>query len=116
MEAVLLVIHLIVAVAIIVIVLLQPAEAGDFMGGGGGGGMSNMAAPRRAVDVLARLTTGLGACFFLTSLLLAIISGHREEPKSILDSMPSAIEKSETQGKTQEKPAEPEKPTAPISK
>ena len=43
MEAVLLVIHLIVAIGIIVLVMLQPAEAGGFVGGGA----SNLMAPRR---------------------------------------------------------------------
>jgi preprotein translocase subunit SecG len=105
MESILLVIHLIVAVGIIAVVLVQPPEAGDFMSGGG----SNMAAPRRTADALTRVTGGLAACFFVTSLLLAIIAGHRAPAKSIIDAMPAAEQpaaKAET----------PKKPEAPISK
>ena len=83
MMSVILVIHLIVAVAIIAIVLVQPAEAGGFLGSSGS--MSNMLAPRRKGDTLTRLTTILAGIFFLTSLSLAIMAGHRGPAKSILD-------------------------------
>lgn len=85
MEAVLLVIHLIIALGIIILVLVQPAESGGFLGSGGS--MSNMLAPRRKGDVLTRTTAILATAFFCTSLLLAVIASHqphRERP-SILD-------------------------------
>ena len=83
MAAVLLVIHLIVAVAIIITILIQPSEAGGFMGNSGS--MSNMMAPRRGADVLTRMTTILAGLFFLTSLLLAISANQHPRAKSILD-------------------------------
>jgi preprotein translocase subunit SecG len=83
MEAVLLVIHLIIALAIIVIVMVQPSESGGFMGSSGS--MSNLGMPRRSADVMTRATTILAGCFFMTSLLLAIAAGHQPAPKSILD-------------------------------
>ncbi len=84
MEAVLLVIHLIIALGIIVLVLVQPAESGGFLGSGGS--MSNMMAPRRKGDVLTRMTGILATCFFVTSLLLAIIASHKPvHHNSILD-------------------------------
>jgi len=83
MQAVLLVIHLIVAVAIIVTILIQPSEAGGFMGSGGS--MANMMAPRRRGDVLTRTTTILAGLFFATSLLLAISANNQPVRKSILD-------------------------------
>jgi len=82
MEAVILVIHLIVALGIIAVVLVQPSEAGGFLGTGS---MSNLMAPRRGADALTRITTILAGCFFLTSLSLAIIAEHRGPSKSILD-------------------------------
>ena len=107
MEAVLLVIHLIVALGIIVMVLIQPSEAGGFLGNSGT--MSNMMAPRRSGDVLTRTTGILAACFFATSIFLAIFAGgtSTEQPKSILDALetPAAVTP----------PAEPETPKAPIS-
>lgn len=84
MEAVLLVIHLIIALGIIVLVLVQPAESGGFLGSGGS--MSNMMAPRRKGDVLTRMTGILATSFFVTSLLLAIIASHKPvHSNSILD-------------------------------
>jgi preprotein translocase subunit SecG len=82
MEAVILVIHLIVAVSLIIIILVQPSEAGGFMGSGS---MSNLMAPRRGADVMTRTTTILAGCFFATSLFLAIAANHHPASKSILD-------------------------------
>lgn len=126
MEAVLLVIHLIIALGIIVLVLVQPAESGGFLGSGGS--MSNMMAPRRKGDVLTRMTGILATCFFVTSLLLAIIASHRPVANdSILDAdgvaAPVAVEQpagddaaSEvTTDDTAQEPATEEVPKAPIS-
>lgn len=82
MEAVILVIHLIVAVSLIIVILVQPSEAGGFMGSGS---MSNMMAPRRSADIMTRTTTILAGCFFATSLFLAIAANHHPAAKSILD-------------------------------
>ena len=78
-----LVLHLIIALAIIIAVLLQPAEAGGLTGNAGS--MSNMMTPRRSADTMTRMTTILAGCFFLTSLLLAIMAGHRPKAEGILD-------------------------------
>ena len=94
MEAVILVIHLIVALGIIAVVLIQPSEAGGFLGSGGS--MSNMMAPRRSVDALTRLTTILAGCFFLTSLALAIMAERHGANKSILDAVPAVERKNTT--------------------
>lgn len=85
MEAVILVIHLIVAIAIICIVLIQPSESGGFLGNSGS--MSNMMMPRRSADVLTRATTILAGCFFVTSLVLAVMAGNRPAESSILDNV-----------------------------
>jgi preprotein translocase subunit SecG len=114
MEAVVLVIHLIVALGIIAVVLVQPSEAGGFLGNSGS--MSNMMAPRRSVDALTRITTILAGCFFLTSLALAIIAEHRSVGSSILDAAPAATPPG-AEKTAPAKAAEPEKekPVAPIS-
>jgi preprotein translocase subunit SecG len=84
MDAVVLVIHLIVALSIIAVVLIQPSEVGGFLGSSGS--MSNLMAARRSGDVLTRITTILAGIFFLTSLTLAIIAEHHSAAiKSILD-------------------------------
>lgn len=127
MEAVLLVIHLIIALGIIVLVLVQPAESGGFLGSGGS--MSNMMAPRRKGDVLTRMTGILATCFFVTSLLLAIIASHRPvQHNSILDAddaaAPVAVEQPagedaatdvKAEDAVEQEPATEEVPKAPIS-
>lgn len=124
MEAVILVIHLIVALAIIAVVLIQPAEAGGFLGSGSGS-MSNMMAPRRSADVLTRLTTILAGVFFLTSLVLAIMAENGgASKKSIIDAVAAQPQQQTAPAAAKEEaPAAPkpaaskkEKPTAPISK
>ena len=115
MEAVLLVIHLIIALGIIVVVLIQPSEAGGFLGSGGS--MSNMMAPRRSADALTRLTGILAAAFFVTSLLLAILAGNRPQEKSIMDELsatPAAAAGEETKQETPKQPEEAPAPQAPI--
>jgi preprotein translocase subunit SecG len=120
MEAVLLVIHLIIALAIIALVLIQPSESGGFLGNGGS--MSNVALPRRSGNPLTRATTILAGIFFLTSLLLASAAGHRPVQKSILDAavadQPAAVLTTEEAPAMpgEEPAAAPETPKAPISK
>lgn len=82
MEAVILVIHLIVAVGIIITILLQPSEAGGFVGNAGS--MSNMG-QRRSGNPLTRATTILAGIFFLTSIILAITAGRHPVQQGILD-------------------------------
>jgi preprotein translocase subunit SecG len=122
MESVILVIHLIVALAIVAVVLVQPAEAGGFMGNASS--MSNIMMPRRKGDVLTRMTTILATIFFMTSLTLAVIAGHKAvEKKSILDvqtEAPAAETTAPAPDATTLKEAAPapteKKPSAPISK
>jgi len=126
MEAVVLVIHLIVALAIIAVVLLQPSESGGFMGSSGS--MSNLMAPRRRGDALSRLTAILGGAFFITSLTLAILAGQRgtASRSSILDvqvDAPVAGKAADAPAAKAEEPKRPEnnkpannKPSAPISR
>jgi preprotein translocase subunit SecG len=132
MMSVILVIHLIVAVAIIAVVLVQPSEAGGFLGSSGS--MSNMMAPRRQGNALTRITAILAGVFFLTSMSLAVLAGHRGPAKSILDvptgepaatapaTTPAAAEKTapppDASTLKSVAPAKPQKkkPAAPISK
>lgn len=85
MQAVILVVHLVVALAIIALVLVQRSEGGG-LGIGGGGGMGNLMSPRGTANFLTRLTAILATVFMITSLTLAIMAGNSRMPeKSILD-------------------------------
>lgn len=71
MHAVLVVIHLFVAIGLVSVILLQRSEGGALgMGGGPGGVMSG----RAAGNVLTRTTTALGVVFFITSISLTIFT------------------------------------------
>lgn len=88
MEAVLLVIHLILALAIIGLVLLQRSEGGGLGIGGGGGGLGNVASAKSMNNVLTRATGICAAAFFCTSLALGVLAGqHSNAGKSILDKL-----------------------------
>ena len=91
METVVLVIHLLIAIGLVGAILLQKSEGGALgMGGGGGSGsMGGFMSGRAAGDLLTRTTAILAACFFLTSFVLAILSGAGNESASILDQAPS---------------------------
>jgi preprotein translocase subunit SecG len=62
MTAVILVIHLLLAIALVCVVLLQRSEGGA-LGMGGGGGMGGFMTGRATADLLTRTTTVLAACF-----------------------------------------------------
>ncbi|HKO07252.1 MAG TPA: preprotein translocase subunit SecG [Alphaproteobacteria bacterium] len=94
MQAVLVVIHVILAVALIAVVLLQRSEGGA-LGIGGGGGMSGFMTGRGASNLLTRATAVLALCFMLTSLSLAWLAGRTPERRSLLDQPPTHAAPSE---------------------
>ena len=83
MIAVILVIHVFIAVALIGVVLLQRSEGGAL--GMGGGTMGGLMTSRGSASLLTRITAGLAACFMATSILLAILSGSTQTRRSIMD-------------------------------
>ena len=82
MTTVLLVIHLLIAAALVGVVLLQRSEGGALGMGGGPGGMMT---GRGAANVLTRLTIGLAAAFFISSIVLAIKFGIDSDGRSVFD-------------------------------
>src|SRR5215468_1003067 len=80
MTTVLLIIHIMIALALIGVVLLQRSEGGALGIGGGGGFMTG----RGAANFLTRVTAGLAAAFFFTSLVLALMASQPAQ-RSILD-------------------------------
>ena len=107
MTAVIIVIHLILAIALVGVILLQRSEGGGLGMGGGGGGMGGFMTGRAAANMLTRATAVIAALFMLTSLSLAILAGGDRESRSILDQPPAAVE---------QEPAEPERPSAPLAR
>ncbi len=107
MITVILVIHLLVAIALVALVLLQRSEGGGLGMGGGGGGMSGFLTGRSAANLLTRTTAGLAVAFFVTSVVLAKMSGVQRGPTSILDQPPTTSAPA---------PAAPAEPAAPLAR
>lgn len=123
MHAVVLVVHIILALALIALVLLQRSEGGA-LGIGGGGGMGGFMTGRGASNLLTRTTAILAAAFMVTSLLLAIFASQGPERRSILDqpaSQPAPTQQTpvpqapapQTPNQSQGQPATPAQPAAP---
>jgi len=84
MQTVVIVIHLMIVAVLIGSVLLQKSEGGGL--GMGGGGMSGFMTGRSTANLLTRTTAILAACFFATSIALALIQSHERTSTSIIDS------------------------------
>lgn len=88
MATVLLVLHLMIAAALVGVVLLQKSEGGALgMGGGGGGGFMT---GRGTASMLTRVTAGLAAAFFITSITLTLLAQQSTRQNSPLDVRPPA--------------------------
>ena len=90
MITVLLILHLMIAASLVGVVLLQKSEGGALGIGGGGGFMTG----RGAANFLTRVTAGLAAAFFATSMLLTLLATRTERAPSVFDAPASAPAKS----------------------
>src|SRR3954451_3465855 len=80
------VVHVLIALALIGVIMLQKSEGGAL--GMGGGGMSGFMTGRTTANLLTRTTAMLAAGFFLTSILLVILSSPSKSPRDFLGSGP----------------------------
>ena len=85
MQTLVLTIHILIALALIGAVLLQRSEGGGLGIGGGGGAGGGFMTARGTANMMTRVTAILAACFFATSLILAIMAGTQREATSIVD-------------------------------
>ena len=86
METLVLTIHILIALGLVGSVLLQRSEGGGLgIGGGGGGGGGGFMTARGTANLMTRVTAVLAACFFATSIILAIMAGAGTESASIVD-------------------------------
>ncbi len=86
MQQFLIVIHLIVTVLLIGTVLMQRSEGGA-LGIGGGGGGGNLFSSRGVGNALTRATAILAACFFVTSITLAVLASRQQGGGSLFDAV-----------------------------
>ena len=94
MITVILIIHIILALSIICAVLLQKSEGGGLGIGGSGGAGGGFMTARGTANLLTKITAFLGACFFLTSILLALLSSSNNI-SSIAIEVEKSVEKNE---------------------
>ena len=115
MHAVVLVIHILLAIALIAVVLLQRSEGGA-LGIGGGGGMGGFMTGRGAANLLTRTTAILAAAFMVTSLTLAMLATHQSNVShSILDQPASSSAPAQTPATPTQVPAQPANPAVPAA-
>src|SRR5438128_11233124 len=101
MITVLLILHLMIALALVGVVLLQRSEGGALGIGGGGGFMTG----RGAANFLTRVTAGLAAAFFATSLVLTLLAIRPVGTRSIFENPASVPAKGQPADKAQPAPA-----------
>jgi preprotein translocase subunit SecG len=111
MEAVVLIVHLLIAISLIGVVLVQKSEGGGLGIGSSGGGGGGMMSARGTANLLTRTTAVLAGAFMLTSLVLAILAGGQNRPRSIIDQMPPPQQSAPAEAP----PAAPAAPQAPVS-
>jgi preprotein translocase subunit SecG len=76
--------HIVVCLALIGVVLLQSGKGGGLAGGAFGGTAQTVFGGRGATDFLSRATMVLGGLFFVTSLVLALMSSGTRAGRSLL--------------------------------
>ena len=90
MITIILIIHVILAICIICAVLLQKSEGGGLGIGGSSSAGGGFMTARGTANFMTKLTAFLGACFFLTSIILALLSN--ENSSSISKEVVKSIE------------------------
>ena len=85
MQTVIIVIHLMVIIALVALVLMQRSEGGAL----GIGGAGNFLSTRSQGNVLTRTTAIMAAAFFVTSIMLTLLTRFGKKPASILENVRS---------------------------
>jgi preprotein translocase subunit SecG len=79
METILLIVHVLVGASVIGLVLIQQGKGADAGASFGGGASQTVFGSAGAGGFLVKLTAGLAALFFITSLALAVIAKQKAE-------------------------------------
>ncbi|TDO98151.1 preprotein translocase subunit SecG [Marinomonas balearica] len=91
MEALILVVHVLVAVAIIALVLLQQGKGADAGASFGGGASQTVFGSQGGSSFFGRMTGVFAVVFFVTSFALAFVASEKAKSVSgVLDFVPQA--------------------------
>ena len=85
MFAIVLGVHVLVSALIIGLVLMQHGKGADAGAAFGSGASGTVFGASGSASFLSRSTAVLAAVFFVTSLTLAYLSGHRDGPVELID-------------------------------
>ncbi|MFZ5560336.1 MAG: preprotein translocase subunit SecG [Pseudomonadota bacterium] len=88
MESFVLVVHVLVAVAMIGLILLQQGKGAEMGASFGGGSSQTVFGAAGSAGFLTKLTAGLAAVFFVTSLGLAIYARKSVQGDAVLPAAP----------------------------
>ncbi len=87
MSAVILVIHVLIAIAMVVVVLLQRSTGGALGGIGGGVSLGGPGGGYQPASIMTKITAVLAASFMTTSMVLAILASGTSAPRSVTDDL-----------------------------
>jgi preprotein translocase subunit SecG len=107
---ILLVIHVVIAVSLVGLVLIQQGKGADAGAAFGGGASGTVFGSQGASSFLTRATAILATAFFITSLTLTYLAAEREQPESVLDTIPAITQPAEKEAK----PASDDVPTSDV--
>jgi preprotein translocase subunit SecG len=118
MIVLLFVIHVAIAATLVGVILLQKSEGGAL--GMGGGGMSGFMTGRSTANLLTRTTAFLAIAFFVTSVMLVVLSNRAGPARSLVDQGPAPSTRetptAPAPATPPPEPAKPAEPSAPLAK
>lgn len=85
----LVIIHVIVCLFLVGVILLQQGSSADLAGAFGGQGSQTAFGPRRAANIMTKLTTWGAVIFMLTSIGLTVAMSHTTTNHSVLAGTPT---------------------------
>lgn len=84
-HSILVLIHIFLCVGLIGLILIQHGRGADAGAAFGSGASSTVFGSRGSASFLTRATAILATAFFVTSLILGYVYGHKETPKSLIE-------------------------------
>lgn len=90
MQTVIWILHVLTAAGVIGLVLLQHGKGADMGAAFGGGSSGSLFGATGSANFLSRTTAVLAAVFFVTSLGLTYLSGHKTETKGVMEKQPQS--------------------------
>ncbi len=112
METLVLIVHVLAAASVIGLVLLQHGKGADMGAAFGSGTSGSLCGVSGSANFLSRATAIAVAIFFVTSIVLAYMAGHKAELNSVVKSAPV---ETKTQPLAPKVPAVPETPAVPTN-